>query len=246
MKQRRNRYALFGHEALGRIAYWKFPDGILRSLSRVNLTEDSKILDIGCGSGNLLRVLKRNGFKNLLGIDKYIKEDVKYENGLEIQKAVIQEVEGKWDLVLFNHSLEHMPDQLETLQVVSELLTKEGICLINLPTVSSYAWKNYRTNWVQLDAPRHFYLHSVESLTILSEKARLRLRDIFYNSTAFQFWGSELYVRGIPLSSCSYYYKNPSDSIFPEAKIRMFNRRAKKLNQTSQGDQAAFYFAWAK
>lgn len=244
--QRRNKYVLFGRGVIGKIAHRRFPDEVLESISRVGLTKDSKILDVGCGSGSLLYVLKQAGFKNLLGIDKYVAEDMQYNDGLKIQKGVIQEVEGSWDLILFHHSLEHMPDQLETLIAVSKLLTRNGVCLANLPTVSSYAWKNYRTSWVQLDAPRHFFLHSVKSLRMLAEHAKLNLKGVFYNSTAFQFWGSEQYLKGIPLCSSRSYLVNPSKSFFSRSQIKAFEQKARELNLADQGDAAAFYFVRKK
>jgi hypothetical protein len=36
------------------------------------------VLDIGCGSGNILYSMKHSGMNNLKGIDPYIKEDIKY------------------------------------------------------------------------------------------------------------------------------------------------------------------------
>jgi SAM-dependent methyltransferase len=242
LEKRRNTYALFDRGIIGKLLNWRFPpDEKLRSLSRVALTEESKILDVGCGSGSLLYSLKQIGFKNLLGIDKFIKEDMVYTNGLRIQKGELQNITGKWDLVMFNHSFEHMSDQLATLQTASKLLTRVGVCLINMPTVSSYAWKIYNTNWVQLDAPRHYFLHSVSSLRLLAEKAGLILKEVFYNSTAFQFWGSEQYLKGIPLRSARSYTENPSNSIFTASQIRRFEQKAKELNLKNQGDMAAFY-----
>jgi hypothetical protein len=132
-------------------------------------------------------------------------------------------------------------DPLETLQSASRLLSKAGVCLIRIPTVSSYAWKHYGADWVQLDAPRHFFLHSTESLEILSERAGLKVVDVVYDSEGFQFWGSEQYRRNIPLLSPQSYMTNPSRSIFSDSQIREFEDRAQQLNLEKQGDQAAFY-----
>lgn len=208
----------------GRLAYQRYPAEFLRSISKAGLTEDSKILDVGCGSGSLLYTLKQTGFKNCLGVDKYIPEDIQYENGLKIQKSVIQDVDGQWDIIIFNHSLEHMFDQLQTMQAVSKLLAENGVCLINLPIASNYAWKKYRTNWFHLDAPRHFFLHSVKSLEILAEKANLVLRELVYNSTASSILRSEQYIKGIPLCS------QPSNSIFSRGQIKSFELKAEELN----------------
>jgi hypothetical protein len=120
------------------------------------------------------------------------------------------------------------------------LLCKNGSCLINIPTVSSYAWKHYRENWVGLDAPRHLYLHSIKSMTLLEEKANLSLQSVTYNSNDFQFWGSEQYLKDIPLRSENSYAENPANSLFSKKQIETFKRKAKELNFNNQGDQAAF------
>lgn len=128
---RRDRYALFGVGIIGKLLYKKFPNDTLSLLSKVGLTKDSKILDVGCGSGILLHVLKQAGCKNLLGVDKYIADDIHYKNGLTIRKGTVYDVKGCWDIVMFNHSFEHFPDQLETLQVTSELLSNRKWVPIN-------------------------------------------------------------------------------------------------------------------
>jgi 2-polyprenyl-3-methyl-5-hydroxy-6-metoxy-1,4-benzoquinol methylase len=151
--RKKTTYAIFKRGNIGRLVYVLFPNGTAQALSKINLTRYAKILDVGCGFGDLLLILKQIGFKNLLGVDEFIERDILYANGLRIQKGSLESINGRWDLVMFNRSLEHMPNQLETLQATSKLLTQVGLCLVNIPTVSSYAWKTYRTHWVQLDAP---------------------------------------------------------------------------------------------
>lgn len=245
VKKVRDNYAVSNKGFIGKLIFTKFPNETLRSLSSVQLTKNSSILDVGCGSGSLIQFLREFGFQNLLGIDPYIQEDIEYAGGVKILKKTIHNLEGKWDLIMFHHSFEHIPDPLETLQSVSRLLSKRGVCLIRIPTVSSYAWEHYRVNWVQLDAPRHFFLHSIESIKMLAEKTNLNLEKIVYDSTAFQFWGSEQYLKGIPLISEQSYNIAPSNSIFSTAEIKIFKQKTKKLNIENRGDQAAFYLVSA-
>jgi len=241
VKYYRDRYAIFNKGILGKFIYTFFPNEILQILSRVHLTESSAILDVGCGNGSLLYSLSKIGFKHLLGVDPYIKDDIEYENGLKIFKKSIHELDDKWDIIMFHHSFEHIPDPTETLQSVSRLLTKRGVCLIRIPTVSSYAWKHYRENWVQLDAPRHFFLHSIKSITLLAEKVNLNLEKVVYDSTYFQFWGSEQYIQDIPLTDPRSYSVDPSNSIFSDTEIAAFKQKAKELNSKNQGDACAFF-----
>lgn len=205
------------------------------------LCKSAQILDVGCGLGALLCSLSDLRFTNLLGVDPFIAQDIGYENGLKILKTDVSNVEGKWDLIMLHHSFEHVPDPTKTLQAISRLLKPNGYCVIRIPTVTSYAWKHYGVKWVQLDAPRHFYLHSVESMKILIDKAQLEMHTVIYDSTAFQFWGSEQYKNDIPLCDKRSYLLNPHNSLFSKQEIATFATRAEALNENNQGDQAIFY-----
>jgi SAM-dependent methyltransferase len=243
-KRLRGTYAARGRGILGRAIFRMFPQPELRELrplARVGLSRNSRILDVGCGSGRLLQLLKEAGFERVLGVDPYIEGDRQCANGLRILKRSLQQVAGEWDLIMFHHSFEHIPDPLETLQHSAAILSNDGCCLIRIPTVSSYAWRQYGACWVQLDAPRHLFLHSVTSIRLLAGKVGLRVKEVIYDSTEFQFWGSEQYLRDIPLNAEQSYAQCPSRSIFSDAQIQSFRERADSLNQRSEGDQAAFY-----
>jgi SAM-dependent methyltransferase len=241
IRRLRDSYAAFGDGAAGRRLYSRFPNPALSLLARAGLSRRSRILDVGCGAGVLLHTLREAGAETTLGIDPYLAADIEYKNGLRIRKATIEVVEGQWELVMFHHSFEHLAEPRETLRQVKRLLAPGASCLLRLPLASSYAWRRYREHWVQLDAPRHFYLHSRESLRRLAEEAGFTIAEFVYDSTEFQFWGSEQYAKGIPLSSPASYAKSPTRSLFSPVDIAYFRRRARELNQEGQGDQAAFF-----
>jgi SAM-dependent methyltransferase len=50
-------------------------------------------------------------------------------------------------------------------EAAASLLACKGIIVVRIPAVSSYAWERYGVAWMQLDAPRHFFLHSPKSMT---------------------------------------------------------------------------------
>ncbi len=239
----RNRYVLTGKGIIGLVLTHIFPAYHLEFLKKINVTCDVKILDVGCGSGALLKTLGEIGFRKLYGIDPYIKENIEYKNGIKILKKQIHELDDEFDVILFNHSFEHIPDPKETLETVSKLLSENGICIIRIPTVSSFAWKEYNVNWVQLDAPRHFFLYSLDSIKYLALKSELIVNNFYYDSTDFQFWGSEQYLRGIPLRSSNSYAINPHNSFFSRREIKLFKKKAKELNIKNQGDQLTLYLS---
>ncbi len=244
--RKRDRFAATGKGFIGKVMQGLQPHDKLPSIARAKVQLDSKILDVGCGAAHLLHSMQEAGFINLLGIDPFNAKDITYKNGLRVEKKSIHDLsvkkpDGDWDLIMFNHSYEHVFDQLEVLQKAHQLLKPGGICMVRIPTVTSWAWRTYGVNWVQLDAPRHLFLHSIKSMHILAEKAGFVLDDVIYDSFAFQYWGSLQYQNDIALSDENSYAVNPGKSMFSNEQIKEFNVQSKQLNQQKAGDQAAFY-----
>lgn len=210
-------------------------------LKKCSATLESKILDIGSGAGTLLFILNYSGFKNLTGIDLFVDNDKEYPNGIKVFKKDISNLDSSYDIIMLHHSFEHMAEPLTALEHVRRLLTVHGHALIRIPTVSSYAWKHYGINWVQLDAPRHLFLHSLNSIERLASQAHLTIKEILYDSTDFQFWGSEQNIRNIPLRNEISYLVDPEKSIFKQDQIRSYKKEAEQLNKNKQGDQICIY-----
>ncbi len=212
-------------------------------LRRARVRFDSEILDIGCGAGGLLVKLQRHGFTRLTGVDPFIAGDIDYGSGLRVLKNDLAGMDGRFDLVLSNHSFEHMPDPLSSLKEIRRLLKPDGCALLRMPYADCYAWRKYGIHWVQLDPPRHLFVHTRRSMSILGGEAGLNLDDITFDSTDFQFLGSEQYVRDIPLRDPRSFFENPKKSPFSGKEIRSFSRRAAELNLNGEGDQACFYMS---
>jgi 2-polyprenyl-3-methyl-5-hydroxy-6-metoxy-1,4-benzoquinol methylase len=236
----RNRYCLFNQGLLGRVINRKSSNPEADLFRKWGLKKGWKILDIGCGSGLWLSSYKDLGL-NLYGIDPYIETGV--NNGsIKIIKGTIYDLpqSDKFQLIRCNHSFEHTSDQYETLKTIFNLLTLDGICFIAMPVKTETIWNRYGVNWVQIDAPRHLAIHTVKSFTIMAKKAGFEISDIIFNSTEFQFWGSEQYVNGIPLTSKKSYNISPNLSIFSKEDILRYKNEAEQLNHQSQGDSAIF------
>src|SRR5256885_2327700 len=92
---------------------------------------------------------------------------------LQPAPVAASELDGSWNMVMFNHSFEHLPEPVQVLRRVARLLSPDGVCVIRIPVAGSYAWRRYREDWVQLDAPRHLFLHTTASLGKAAAAARL-------------------------------------------------------------------------
>jgi SAM-dependent methyltransferase len=239
LRRHRSKYCLFGNNKLWPLRSKKYAS--FNWFKKTKVQFDSSILDVGCGAGKLLIRMQRDGFFNLTGVDPYIEESIYYRNGVKILKIHIAELQGKFDLIMSHHSFEHMPQPIKVLKKFYELLKSNRYVLIRIPVASSYAWRHYGVHWVALDAPRHLFLHTVESIDLLAKQAGFKVADLEFDSTALQFVGSELYLRDIPLKDGICDSQNPQSSIFSAEQLQDFKTTALKLNKTHDGDQACFY-----
>ena len=130
------------------------------------------------------------------------------------------------------------------LKKIFGLLKDDGLLLISLPVIG-FAWSYYRVHWVQLDPPRHFYVHTPKSFQILSNKAGLNIVNVNYNSNSWQFVGSELNRRNICEKDLNG-GKIKLSLLFTELEISSFRKKALSLNKNGNGDQALFFLQKAK
>lgn len=86
------------------------------------------ILDFGCGFGQLISALMKEGFANVYGLD-INEEALNYckSQNMMIFKS-IEEIDFKFDVIIMSHVLEHIEKDkvIETLKTIRERLLKKG------------------------------------------------------------------------------------------------------------------------
>lgn len=236
------RWAAYSHgksSLTGRLVdLWLGPHVAMTAIRRACVPLDARVLDVGCGAGWLIRDMKRLGYRNVSGIDPYIKSDVQSGDGVVVLKRSLKEMTGEFDLVMFHHSFEHIADQAGALKEMRRLLRPAGRVLIRVPIADSFAWKHYGVNWIHLDAPRHFFLHSPTSLRLLAEHCGLHVKELTYEGNASQFIGSERYAKDIALVD------QRKGGVWRRLRelwlARRYRTRAEELNRNAQGDWGCF------
>ena len=231
--------ALYGPAWLFSRQQW-WTGGAMRAVRDGRITRADRILDLGCGSGEFIANLGDVGYRRVLGADPFIDEDIIHPNGVRVLKRAAHEIDDIFDVLMMHHSLEHVGDQKRIVIDVARLLAPEGRCVIRIPTIDSWAWGEYGLDWAQLDAPRHFFLHTRASIRTLLESAGLRVTAIIDDSTSFQILGSEKIRRGYPLIDASQ-GKPLFAEFLPPSLIRSAARRARVLNAAGRGDSIAVH-----
>jgi 2-polyprenyl-3-methyl-5-hydroxy-6-metoxy-1,4-benzoquinol methylase len=174
------------------------------SISSINIPSSAKksslhpkILDVGCGSGNFLRKAKELGFE-CYGVEPGEFDRIfAKKNGFKIYSGTLKQAKfdaNFFDDITFNHVYEHVNNPLSTLKESKRILKKGGIIQITVPQKRSLAFWIFGKYWVQLDVPRHLFIHNESTLRGYAKKAGLEVKSVRYVSSPFQFTGSLVYL----------------------------------------------------
>jgi cyclopropane fatty-acyl-phospholipid synthase-like methyltransferase len=124
---------------------YKLPKYLIDKIGR---NKSVSILDIGCGLGQTLLSLKKEGYNNIKGIDiSQEAVDSCREKGLDIEKIeniikFCKKSEKKFDFIMMSHVLEHIAKDeiINTLISIKKyLMNKNAILYIAVPNAQSNA-----------------------------------------------------------------------------------------------------------
>jgi SAM-dependent methyltransferase len=215
---------------------------LLRGFRTAGVDRTARVLDVGAGAGQTLFMFRDYGFRDLSGVDPYLDTDVSYDNGVTVRRAGLEDVDGRYDLIMFHHSFEHVPDPAATLAAARDRLAPGGRILIRMP-VAAESWRVYGPDWVELDAPRHLHVHTLASTRALAGRTGLELERVHHEAYDLELWGSEQYRRGIPLTDPRSHWAGGRGEVFDRREMRVFAARARELARSGEAGRAAFWLA---
>jgi len=154
---------------------------ILDTIARyTNLKPESAILDIGCGSGLMLKALEEIG--NTSGMDM---SDDAIQFSQEIFKGPIKKgflpnnvpyPENQFDLITALDVIEHIDDDVQSLRTIRSLLTQNGTAIITVPAYM-FLWSHFD------ELNEHKRRYALPELEDKLELADLRIEKISYYNT---------------------------------------------------------------
>jgi SAM-dependent methyltransferase len=202
---------------------------------------DDPILDVGCGAEPYrLVIFRKLGFRRLLGIEPFISGDVHY-GGVLVRRMQLDALEDPQRLIMFHHSLEHVPDPLSTLLRARDLLLPGGCILVRTPMADGWLWRTYGTSWVELDAPRHTVVFSHAGLARLADRAGFDVVATTWESGHWELIASEQYRRDIGMYEPASWFVDPDHADFDAAAIEGYRAEARRLNAAGDAGRAAIW-----
>ena len=170
---------LYGVDSVSR---WRVMRAVFRALSGRILNGihephgSNRLLDVGCGSGQLLEVYRTLGW-HVCGIEISPPACAACrEKALEVHQGTVFDAPfhvQQFDMILLSHVIEHVRDPVAVLKRVAEFLAPEGRIIITTPNLHGIGFSIYGSCWFHLDAPRHLFLFDPRTIRLLAASAGL-------------------------------------------------------------------------
>lgn len=151
-----------------------------------------KLLDVGCGSGSLLKECKDIGW-DVQGLDpsSTAVKVAKKKYGIDVFQTTFEKFQTKikFDCIVFI-GIEHLQDPLGAIAKAKKLLNKNGIIFFETPSADSFLMKfvtKYPFSATRfIESGRHYLFFSIETIKFIVKKFNMSLEHYETNGLDIQ------------------------------------------------------------
>lgn len=163
---------------------YKLVEWIAAKEIKKQIHKDAHVLDVGCGIGLFLNMLKSHGYQNIEGID-FSSRAVAAVNksGITCHLGTfldLKKEDSTYDLIAMNNYLEHTMSPLEELKKAWSLLRDGGVLSGEVPNFNSCDRFLFGRYWGGNHVPRHTFQFTAVTLTALLKQAGFRKVNVHY------------------------------------------------------------------
>jgi 2-polyprenyl-3-methyl-5-hydroxy-6-metoxy-1,4-benzoquinol methylase len=163
---------------------WIARSGMLSEIAAADVlflpnTQGGKVLDVGCGGGQLLANLQALGWA-VAGLEPEPRSAAAAARLLQVPifAGGIETAElprSHYDAIVMSHVIEHLPDPVDALRRCAAALKPGGRLYMLTPNTDSLGRRIFGTRWLHWDVPRHIFIYNAHSLRLIAELAGLQV-----------------------------------------------------------------------
>jgi SAM-dependent methyltransferase len=187
-------------------AYYSLEENILMEASRASrlfrqdrinriqrYVSSGRLIDIGSGTGMFLKTAREHGF-DVQGLE-LSKDAAAFGNAtwkLDIKQGNLHESvfpPNRYDVVTLWHVFEHLHEPLVALRQLHNMVRPGGLLVIAVPNFASVQARLFRAHWFHLDAPRHLFHYTPESIKSIVEIVGFKMVEINFFSREHNWAG---------------------------------------------------------
>ncbi len=146
-------------------------------LKRVHLNSSSRVLDVGCAFGLILKEIKKKTDAKVFGIEP--NRSARAMSGVELIGETAEDLvslgsfHNAFDLIIFSNVLENIVDPRPVLEACKRLLSDNGVLYVDSPNVFYYDAMN----------PYHPFIYSPDTLAKLLESCGFSIRETLFEKS---------------------------------------------------------------
>ena len=157
-----------------------------------------RLLDIGCGDGYFLRIMRDLGW-TVQGLEPDPKAAAfARAHGLDIIQSPIEAASlapNAFDVITTSHVIEHVLEPVAFLSVARRVLKPNGILYVFTPNAESWGHAMFGPSWYPLEPPRHLHIFRPRNLVACAERARLQVVDVRTTGRLHLFFDASVSIR---------------------------------------------------
>jgi SAM-dependent methyltransferase len=134
-------------------------------------TQEARLLDVGCGNGDFLRVAMKAGWC-VAGVEPDPESRaIAHKLGADVRPSLNDWPENEhFQHITASHVIEHVHDPRLFLEQLNRLLVPGGMLYIQTPNLDAPTYLRFGRHWRGLEPPRHLVLFTKDSLVSLLQQ----------------------------------------------------------------------------
>jgi 2-polyprenyl-3-methyl-5-hydroxy-6-metoxy-1,4-benzoquinol methylase len=150
------------------------------------LPKNSKVLDVGCGSGAFLQYIKKAGYRPFaMDISKKIINFMK-KKGISGYTDMNKIPQKSFDAITAFDVIEHTTDPIKFIKEIKDKLKTKGVIMITTPNSVGISARMLKDKWWVFKPEGHYILLSPKGIRYLLEKIGFKI--IFIKTDIFTQW----------------------------------------------------------
>lgn len=148
-----------------------------------------KVLDIGTSTGTMLDLFKEIGWQTF-GVEPSESSRVATKKGHNVSNVFFEKSnfpKNSFDLIILNHTLEHLVGPIKILTRVYELLKDGGLVLVDVPNAGGLGSRLLGKRWPYLLPKEHISQFTKESLSNVFIQAGFKIIHFESRSGFFEY-----------------------------------------------------------
>ena len=154
-----------------------------------------KLLDIGCGRGQFIYLMKKKGWFvygtetssiSALAAKKRVGDDAILINK---DLSELKNIDIVFDMITLWHVLEHLNEPKKIVNLIEEKLINKGYVVVEVPNFNSFQHLISKNNWTHLDCPRHVTHFTKEGLINFFDNKKFKIIKSSTFSVEYGFYG---------------------------------------------------------